>query len=121
VYCEISEVGTGRVPITRDNTLADESRGRLAPRGENSSAMLDFKEDEHMSAHLRVFTSNCEEDAADAGTANVHVRLGDLLPLLAVAQRRNYLWLSDFLDDEVAITEDLYEVLRGFNSYRPSA
>jgi len=51
----------------------------------------------------------------------VGVRLGDLLPLLALAQRRNYVWLQDFLDDEVRITADLYDVLGAFRSYRPSA
>jgi hypothetical protein len=49
------------------------------------------------------------------------VRLGDLLPLVALAQRHNYLWLKDFLDDEVAITADLYEVLQAFRCARPSA
>ena len=53
--------------------------------------------------------------------ASVRVSLGDLLPLVAQAQRKNYVWLQDFLDDEVAITPDLYEVLRSFGGYRPSA
>jgi hypothetical protein len=47
--------------------------------------------------------------------------LRDLLPLVAVAQRRNHLWLHDFLDDEICVTPDLYEVLRAFRSCRPSA
>jgi hypothetical protein len=47
--------------------------------------------------------------------------LGDLLPLVALAMRGNYHWLSDFVDDEVAITSDLYDVLRNFRAYRPSA
>ena len=51
----------------------------------------------------------------------VRVSLGDLLPLIALAQRHNYLWLQDFLDDEVCVTEDLYEVLRAFRCQRPSA
>jgi hypothetical protein len=49
------------------------------------------------------------------------MRLEDLLPLVALAQRQNYVWLQDFLDDEICITEDLYEVLQAFRSYRPSA
>jgi hypothetical protein len=48
------------------------------------------------------------------------VTLGDLLPLIALAHRRNYVWLQDFLDDEVAISADLYEVLRAFRTYRPA-
>jgi hypothetical protein len=61
-------------------------------------------------------------ETAPAGPEpSVRVNLGDLLPLLALAHRNNYVWLSDFLDDEVSITEDLYEVLRAFRCTRPSA
>jgi hypothetical protein len=72
-----------------------------------------------MSAHLRVFPAS-QGSAAEVQEPTVRVSLGDLLPLLALAQRRNYLWLQDFLDDEVSITPDLYEVLRAFQC-RPSA
>ena len=73
-----------------------------------------------MAAHLRVYPEATE--AAGEGPAPVvRVSLGDLLPLVALAHRHNYLWLQDFLDDEVAITADLYEVLRAFRCYRPSA
>jgi hypothetical protein len=72
-----------------------------------------------MAAHLRVFPS-APRSVAEAQDPTVRVSLGDLLPLLALAQRRNYLWLQDFLEDEVSITPDLYEVLRAFQC-RPSA
>jgi hypothetical protein len=49
------------------------------------------------------------------------VTLAELLPLIALAQRQNYVWLQDFLDDEVRITADLYEVVQAFRAYRPSA
>ena len=52
---------------------------------------------------------------------SVRVRLGDLLPLVAMAQKRNFIWLKDFLDDEVSITEDLHEVLMTLRAGRPSA
>ena len=71
-----------------------------------------------MPTHLRVFPSAEPDDAQEA---SVRVSLGDLLPLVAAAHRLNYLWLQDFLDDEVAITPDLYEVLRSFGGYKPSA
>jgi hypothetical protein len=74
-----------------------------------------------MAAHLRVYSLPHEPAEADPPEPNVHVRLGDLLPLVALAHRHNYLWLQDFLDDEVAITSDLYEVLRAFRCHRPSA
>lgn len=74
-----------------------------------------------MAMHLRVFPAPHEDAELEAPSPSVRVRLGDLLPLLAVAQRNNYLWLQDFIEDEVAVTPDLYEVLRAFRTYRPSA
>ncbi|MBI3411534.1 MAG: hypothetical protein HY040_24665 [Planctomycetes bacterium] len=53
---------------------------------------------------------------------NVRISLRDLLPLIALAKRHNYLWLEDFIDDEVCVTSDLYDVLRAFTQVRrPSA
>jgi hypothetical protein len=74
-----------------------------------------------MSAQLRVYPLSQEAACLDRPSPAVGVPLRDLLPLVAMAQRHNYLWLQDFLDDEVRITADLYEVLQTFRSYRPSA
>lgn len=75
-----------------------------------------------MAAFLRVYPPREGADAAEsAQPATVRVSLGELLPLVALAHRQNYLWLQDFLDDQVAITEDLYEVLSAFRCTRPSA
>ena len=74
-----------------------------------------------MAAQLRVYRSPEESARPTLGAPTVRVRLGDLLPLLALAKRERYLWLQDFLDDEVRITPDLYEVLHAFCEYRPSA
>jgi hypothetical protein len=74
-----------------------------------------------MAAQLRVYPSSQDADHSDLPAPAVSIRLRDLLPLVALAQRQNYLWLQDFLDDEVRITADLYDVLRVFRSYRPSA
>ncbi len=74
-----------------------------------------------MAVHLRVFPSSREAPREDLAAPTVGIRLRDLLPLMALAQRKNYLWLQDFLDDEVRITGDLYEVLRAFRTCRPSA
>jgi hypothetical protein len=73
-----------------------------------------------MAAQLRVFSDN-EADPTERQEPTVHVSLGDLLPLVALAHRNNYVWLQDFLDDDVRITPDLFEVLRAFRCYRPSA
>jgi hypothetical protein len=74
-----------------------------------------------MPVQLRVFSEAEEAPRSASPPADVHVRLGDLLPLVALAHRNNYMWLQDFLDDEVAITSDLYDVLSTFQAYRPSA
>jgi hypothetical protein len=73
-----------------------------------------------MAAFLRVYPPSTEADGAERMMATVRVSLGDLLPLVALAHRKNYLWLQDFLDDEVLITEDLHEVLRAFRCTRPA-
>ncbi len=73
-----------------------------------------------MAAQLRVYTTE-DQDEADHPEPTVRVSLADLLPLVALAYRKNYLWLQDFLDDEVCITDDLHEVLRAFRYARPSA
>jgi hypothetical protein len=76
-----------------------------------------------MATHLRVFPDSRATDLREERQEPaIHVSLGDLLPLLAVARRYHYAWLQDFLDDEVAITPDLYDVLCAFtNQRRPSA
>jgi hypothetical protein len=74
-----------------------------------------------MAAQLRLYDSPGESFGDELRAPTVRVRLGDLLPLVALANRHNYLWLQDFLDDEVRITADLYDVLQAFQSYRPSA
>ena len=75
-----------------------------------------------MAPQLRVFRDYETDDLADEGPdPTVRVRLGDLLPLVAMAQKMNFIWLKDFLDDEVCITEDLHQVLQTFRGCRPSA
>ncbi len=71
-----------------------------------------------MPPHLRLFHS---PEPTTTATGTVGVRLGDLLPLLTMAQRFKYSWLKDFLDDEVQISDDLYQVLQEFLGYRPTA
>jgi hypothetical protein len=76
-----------------------------------------------MAAHLRVFPDSLQDPyPVENQEPSIRISLSDLLPLLAVAKRRNYLWLQDFLEEEVAVTPDLYDVLRAFSAcQRPSA
>lgn len=77
-----------------------------------------------MPTHLRLFPVHEEhEDLEDLEPSepNVRIRLGDLLPLMAMAQKMHFIWLKDFLDDEVQISTDLHDVLQAFRGVRPSA
>jgi hypothetical protein len=73
-----------------------------------------------MAAQLRVFRGSPDDSRGSLQAPTVGIRLGDLLPLIAAAQRGNYVWVQDFLDDEVRITADFYDVLNAFRSYRPA-
>ncbi len=72
-------------------------------------------------ARLRVFPRPEQEEREEAAPPSVTVRLIDLYPLLAQAHRDNFTWLEDFADDTVLVSRDLYEVVRAFANYRPSA
>lgn len=75
-----------------------------------------------MTTQLKVFRAADDEfEDLEMQEPSVRVRLGDLLPLVAMAQRMNFIWVKDFLDDEVTITEDLHEVLQSFRGCRPNA
>lgn len=75
-----------------------------------------------MTTQLKVFRAAEDEfEDMELQEPSIRVRLGDLLPLVAMAQRMNFIWVKDFLDDEVTITEDLHEVLQSFRGCRPNA
>ena len=46
------------------------------------------------------------------------VTLGEVLPLLADAVASNRTWLTDFKDDEIAISTDLHDVLLAYRHFR---
>ena len=76
---------------------------------------------------LRVFYGSDEAETGRVGELScakrrVNVPLSEILPLLADAVQSRRTWLRDFADDEVTISDDLYEVLIAYRSFRrPSA
>jgi hypothetical protein len=48
----------------------------------------------------------------------VRVSLGEILPTLADAVASDRTWLSDFAEDEVTISSDLYDVLQAYRHFR---
>jgi hypothetical protein len=76
-----------------------------------------------MPSHLRLFPAPDEVDNDDLESSepSIRIRLGDLLPLMALAQKMHFIWLKDFLDDEVSISADLHDVLQAFRGVRSPA
>jgi hypothetical protein len=82
-----------------------------------------------MPAHLRIYHGPQEDAVPTPHTPacathkrTISVSLGEVLPLLADAVQSQRTWLTDFVDDEVTISMDLYEVLLAYQHYRrPSA
>jgi len=72
-------------------------------------------------ARLRVFPRPEAEPHDEPHAPAVPIRLTDLYPLLAQAYRDNYVWLRDFEDEQVLVSNDLFEVVRSFTDCRPSA
>lgn len=76
--------------------------------------------------NLRIYRGPVEKSAparpaSNSAGASVTVNLGEVLPLLADAVASRRTWLSDFEDDEVTISADLYEVLLAYQYYRHPA
>jgi hypothetical protein len=59
--------------------------------------------------------------ASTTSPATVTVPIGEVLPLLADAVASHRTWLSDFEDDQMTISADLYEVLLAYQYYRHPA
>ena len=72
-------------------------------------------------ARLRVFPHPENETRPGAYAPSIPIRLADLYPLLAQAYRDNYVWLRDFEEEELLVSNDLFEVVRAFSDSRPSA
>ncbi len=58
----------------------------------------------------------------ESGQSCITVSAGEILPLLADAVNSQRTWLSDFEDDDITVSTDLYEVLLAYQYFRrPSA
>jgi hypothetical protein len=73
---------------------------------------------------LRLFYGSDAGEAVPPAAAplpspeTVTVPLADVFPLLAEAARSRRAWLSDFADDQITISQDLYEVIVAYQHYR---
>lgn len=72
-----------------------------------------------MRPRLRLYTGEDQTDRFSPPT--VGVRLGELTEILSEAAEWNRSWVSDFADDEIQVSNDLYEILSMYWHLRPSA
>ncbi|HJQ78519.1 MAG TPA: hypothetical protein VJ828_01120 [Lacipirellulaceae bacterium] len=74
--------------------------------------------------NLRIYRGPADKMTAvrPASTSpTITVNVGEVLPLLADAVASKRTWLSDFENDEMTISADLYEVLLAYKYYRHPA
>jgi hypothetical protein len=72
-----------------------------------------------MRPRLRLFIG--EDEGSTVAEPPVSVPLRDICQVLADAVHSDRAWLTDFEDDEIQISPDLYEVLSAYWHLRPSA
>ncbi len=77
-------------------------------------------------SNLKIYRGPAEKQAPTRPASNnqaatVTVELSEVLPLLADAVASRRTWLSDFEDDQITISADLYEVLLAYQYYRHPA
>jgi hypothetical protein len=80
-----------------------------------------------MAHHLRIYRGPSEDTLVDRPVhaddhSQVTVSVGEVLPLLADALASRRTWLSDFEQEDITISADLYDVLLAYRHFRrPSA
>lgn len=73
-----------------------------------------------MRHRLRLYTGE-DENVSTLAAPEMTVKLGDISRILADAVRTKRAWVSDFADEEIQISADLYDVLSAYWHLRPSA
>lgn len=72
-----------------------------------------------MRSRLRMFMG--ETEPRPSAGPQVSVKVGEVSNMLADAYRSDRTWLMDFADDEIQMSQDLYEVLSAYLRMRPTA
>ena len=75
-------------------------------------------------SHLRLYDASAhevEESLPRIEGDTVLLKFGEILPLLLDAVRSKRTWLDDFENDEIRISNDLYDILMAYKHFRPSA
>lgn len=74
-----------------------------------------------MRPRLRLFVGADEPDTVAFPEPEVSMKLADLTRILADAIIWDRTWVTDFADEEVKVSADLFEILSVYSQMRPSA
>ena len=74
-----------------------------------------------MRPRLRLFVGADEPESLSFPEPEVSMKLGELTKILADAIIWDRTWVSDFADDDVRVSSDLFEVLSSYAHLRPTA
>jgi hypothetical protein len=74
-----------------------------------------------MRPRLRLFTGSDEPESTALQEPEATIRLGELTRILSDAIIWDRTWVTDFADDEVRVSADLYEILSLYSRMKPSA
>lgn len=74
-----------------------------------------------MRPRLRLFVGADEQESLSFPEPEVSIKLGELTRILADAIIWDRTWISDFADDDIRISSDLFEVLSSYAHLRPTA
>jgi hypothetical protein len=124
-FRKLNQTGTGPATDLGDTTQPEGQGVGSKDAAQSISSPLACKDASMASTNLRIYRGPIEETSAPRSTnparETVTVNLGEVLPLLADAVASRRTWLSDFEDDEITISADLYEVLLAYQYYRHPA
>ncbi len=74
-----------------------------------------------MRPRLRLFVGADEPESLSFPEPEVSINLGELTRILADAIIWDRTWISDFADDDIRVSSDLFEVLSSYAHLRPTA
>lgn len=74
-----------------------------------------------MRPRLRLFVGADEPDTVAFPEPEVSMKLADLTRILADAIIWDRTWVTDFADEDVKVSADLFEILSVYSQMRPSA
>lgn len=74
-----------------------------------------------MRPRLRLFVGDETGSTYTEPTQTISMSFGELAAVMLDAIRTRRRWIDDFEDDEVQVSEDLFEVLSAYSRMRPGA